>query len=217
MRPAVLFNGRGERRAVEGETATEYVILRAVQPRWLSLQFPEEVASILRYHPENSPELRYPSRTIAFLARGPGIVRVVAAHPARELVAVETVRNRRVASARLGERMVFNLPYIVTRHLGVQLASRGPRAGRGTDDALLWFLPAPEYYEYRAAVESKRPWTGPSTSRFAHVYLVKSLVPFSESFDLLDGLERRIEDEGRPLLEAIERGGARTRRLPPAG
>ncbi len=185
----------------------EYVIVRATHPTWLTMQLPGEVADLLLFRPEADGPQRETSRTISFLARGPGIARVIASHPAREALAVETVRNRLIASARPGDRHLFTLPAPAVQHLGLQVYSRGPRL-RGTDDTLLWFVPAPEYYEYRAVVEAGKAWTGPSGGGFAHVYVTKSLVPFPRELGLLAELEYRIEsEEWRPAVEALQRVG----------
>jgi hypothetical protein len=184
----------------------EYVIVRAMHPTWLTMQLPAEVAELIGFHPEEGPH-REASRTISFLARGPGVARVIASYPAREALAVETVRNRLIASARPGDRHLFTLPSPVVQHLGLQVYSRGPRL-RGTDDALLWFVPAPEYYEYRSVVEAGKRWSGPSGTPFAHVYVAKSLFPFPKEFAQLAETEFRIEEEEwRPGVEALQRVG----------
>jgi hypothetical protein len=184
----------------------EYVIVRATHPTWLTMQLPTEVADLLLFRPEEGAH-RETSRTVSFLARGPGLARVIASHPAREALAVETVRNRLIASARPGDRHLFTLPAPVVQHLGLQVYSRGPRL-RGTDDTLVWFVPAPEYYEYRSVVEAGRPWTGPTAGPFAHVYVAKSLVPFPKELDQLAALEYRVEEEEwRPAVEALQRVG----------
>jgi hypothetical protein len=184
----------------------EYVIVRAMHPTWLTMQLPAEVAELIGFHPEEGPH-REASRTISFLARGPGLARVIASYPAREALAVETVRNRLIASARPGDRHLFTLPSPVVQHLGLQVYSRGPRL-RGTDDALLWFVPAPEYYEYRSVVEAGKRWSAPSGAPFAHVYVAKSLFPFPKEFSQLAETEFRIEEEEwRPGVEALQRVG----------
>lgn len=189
----------------------EYVIVRATHPTWLTMQLPSDVADLLLFRPEEGPT-RETSRTVSFLARGPGIARVIASHPAREALAVETVRNRLIASARPGDRHLFTLPAPVVQHLGLQVYSRGPRL-RGTDDTLIWFVPAPEYYEYRSVMELGRRWTGPSGGPFAHVYLAKSLWPLPRELGQLAELEFRIEEEEwRPAVEALQRVG-RNRRV----
>jgi len=191
----------------------EYVIVRATHPTWLTMQLPAEVAELICFRPEAGPH-RDPSRTISFLARGPGVARVIASHPAREALAIETVRNRLIASARPGERHLFTLPTPVVQHLGLHVYSRGPKL-RGTDDRIVWFVPAPEYYEYRSVVEAGRPWNGPSGSAFARVYVMRSLFPFPRELSSLSDQEYRIEEEEwRPTVEALQRVG-RTRRAAP--
>ena len=185
----------------------EFVILRAVHPTWLTMQLPLEVADLVRFAPEDGTA-REASRSISFLARGPGIARVISTHHAREALAVETVRGRLLASARPGERHLFSLPTAVLRHLGIQVYSRGPRAGRGTDDRIVWLVPAPEYYEYRSVVESGRTWNAPTSGPFAHVYVARSLVPFPREFSQLAELELRIEEEEwRPGIDALQKVG----------
>jgi hypothetical protein len=185
----------------------EYVAVRAVHPSWLTMQLPQEVAELIQYHPSGGKD-RTPSRTIAFFARGMGVVRVLAAHPAREVLAVETVRNRLLALARPGDRLLFNIPAPILKHLGIQVYSRGPKAGRGTTDAVLWMVPAPEYYEYRATLDRGEAWEGPSSGGFAHVYLTKSLLPLPKDIERLSDVEYQIEEEEwAPGVAALQRVG----------
>jgi hypothetical protein len=185
----------------------EYVVVRATHPTWLTMQLPTEVATLVRFDPPAPGEPRDGGRSISFLARGPGLVRVIATHPAREALAIETVRSRLLATARPGDRLLFTLPGPVAEHLGLKVYSRGPRV-RGTDDTLLWFVPAPEYYEYRTIVGAGRSWSAPSGTPFAHVYLAKSLVPFPKELAHLAEQEYRIEsEEWRPGVEALQRIG----------
>lgn len=184
----------------------EYVVLRAVHPTWLTTNLPAEVARLLRYDTSDPRELRSPGRGIAFLARGPGIVRVVASFPAREVLAVEIVRNRYLAPARLTDKLLFNLPGAVQKHLGVQTQPRGENGIRATDDTLIWFLPAPEYYEFRARDWAEKPWTGPSPGGFAHVYLARSILPMPKGLDELAQFESKLEaEEWKPRVEALAR------------
>jgi len=189
----------------------EYVIVRATHPSWLTMQLPTEIAQMLCFDPR-AEHGAAAARSVSFLARGPGLARVIATYPAREALAVETVRDRLLATARPGERLLFTLPGPVAQHLGLKVYSRGGRV-KGTDDSVLWFVPAPEYYEFRSVVEDGKRWTGPSSGPFAHVYLVRSLVPFPKELETLAELEFRVEDtEWRPAVAALQRLG-RSRRV----
>ncbi|HTS33034.1 MAG TPA: hypothetical protein VMI55_03740 [Thermoplasmata archaeon] len=188
----------------------EYVVVWASHPSWMTLQLPRDVAELIGYRPEAGVQ-RDSSRTISFLSRGPGVARVVATAPAREALAVETVRSRLLATARPGDRHVFAFPTALVGHLGLRVTQHGPRAGRGSDDGIVWFVPAPEYYEYRAVVDEGRPWTQPSSGPFAHVYLTRSLYPFPEAVAGLAELEAQIEEEWKPAVRLLQRVG-RSRR-----
>lgn len=190
----------------------EYVIVRATHPSWLTMQLPTEVAELICFDPRSDAGATA-ARSVSFLARGPGIARVVATYPAREALAVETVRDRLLATARPGERLLFTLPGTVADHLGLKVYARGNRV-KGTDDTVVWLVPAPEYYEFRSVVGSGKPWVGPSSGPFAHVYLTRSLVPFPRGLDALAELEFRVEEEEwRPAVAALQRLG-RGRRAP---
>jgi hypothetical protein len=189
----------------------EYVIVRATHPSWLTMQLPTEVAQMICYDPR-AEHGATAARSVSFLARGPGIARVIATYPAREALAVETVRDRLLATARPGERLLFTLPGPVVQHLGLKVYSRGDRV-KGTDDSVVWFVPAPEYYEFRSVLERGKSWSGPSSGPFAHVYLARSLVPFPKELDGLAELDFRVEDdEWRPAVAALQRLG-RSRRV----
>ena len=189
----------------------EYVVLRASRPTWLTMQFPTEVAQLLCFDPAAEPK-GTGSGSVSFLARGPGIARVIATYPAREALAVETVRDRLLSTARPTSTLLMTLPIAVASHLGLKVYPRGNRV-KGTDDSLVWLVPAPEYYEFRSYADGGKRWTGPSSGPFAHVYLLRSLVPFPPELDALAEMEIRIEEEEwRPAVAALQKLG-RTRRI----
>ena len=183
----------------------EYVVLRALHPTYLNLQMPTEVAEVLQYDPAEVEHLRPPARGIGFLTRGPGVVRAVPMLRAGEFLPLEIARNRYLATALLTGRLVFTLPEAVIDHLGLKVQLRSAREGRFTDDGLLWFLPAPEYYEFRAEQRTGKGWHGPTGGGLAHVYLARSLIPWAGE---LAELERRIDaEEWRPRVEVLAREG----------
>ncbi len=185
----------------------EFVVVWASHPTWLTLQLPKDVSELIGYRPEDGAE-RYTSRTISFLARGPQVARVVATGRAREALAVETVRGRLIASARPGDRRIFTLPNALTEYLGLRILQRGPRAGRGTGDGLVWFAPAPDFYEFRSVADEGKEYSGPSSGPFAAVYVTNALYPFPAGIDDLSEREKRIEEtEWRPAVRLLQRVG----------
>ncbi|MCI4327354.1 MAG: hypothetical protein L3K16_06955 [Thermoplasmata archaeon] len=182
----------------------EYVVLATVRPTWLNLQLPSEVATLLLHNPDLARSSSH--RTLAFLGRGPGVVRVVSGAPAADVLPIEIVRGRFLAPALATEKGVFNLPLPVLQYLGLRTSPRPPRNARSTDDTLLWFLPAPEYYEFRAHEWSGRAWTGPTTGGLAHVYLARAVLPLPLDLAELGRSESLIEgEEWRPRAEALGR------------
>ena len=181
----------------------EYVVLRAVHPTWLVLQLPKEVADLIQYRDDEVRGLHPPGRGVAFLARGPGVVRVLPSLLGGDVLGVETARNRLLGVARVSDRHLLNLPGVVAHHLGLKVVNAPGSPARTTDDSLIWFLPAPEYYDYRAQERTPRGWSGPSTGGFAHVYLAKSVL---ESPRELGEMEGRIEAaEWNVRLTAVAR------------
>lgn len=185
--------------------AAEYVVLRAGHPTYLNLQLPREVADLIEYAPPTQERFAPPGHGIAFLARGPGVLRVVPTARVADILPLETLHRRFLAAAHLSEKLLFNLPQAVVDHLGLKVQGRTGRESPFTDDGLLWFLPAPEYYEFRARQRQGKPWKGPATGGLAHLYLARSVIPGPEE---LDALERRIDlEEWRPRLVALDRVG----------
>ena len=190
----------------------EYVVLRSSHPTWLTLQLPLDTVELLRFRAPSAHAATDGTGSITFLARGPGIARVLSTHLSREVLAIESVRERLIASARPGERHLFSLPNALLDHLGMQVSVRGPRGGKGTDDQLLWFLPAEEYYDFRAREAAGSPWRGPSLDGSAHVYVAKALLPAPRGLASLAATEERIEREEWTNAIAALSAGARSRR-----
>ena len=175
-----------------------WVVLRAVHPSWCTAQLPGEVADLLRCRAEELERLQKPGRAIAFLDRGPGTLRVIGTHRSADLLAKEMAANRVVGISQLTQKLVFNLPDDVERHLGITTYPRGEHGARGTDDTLLWFLPSEEYYAYREATRGEGEFHPPPAGPVPHLYLAKSLLA-----------------NLRPPLSELERSGGSTARTAP--
>jgi len=118
------------------------------------------------------------------------------------------VRGRLIASARPGDRRIFTLPNALTEYLGLRVLQRGPRAGRGTGDGLVWFAPAPDFYEFRSVTDEGGTYTKPSNAPFAPVYVTTALYPFPSGLADLPERERQIEEhEWRPAVRLLQRVG----------
>lgn len=188
----------------------EYVVLRAVHPSRLVTQLPREVADLLGF-PTRVPLGPTDSRSISFLGRGEGLIRVVASYPVREAIALESIRGTLLGSAQFGEKFIFSLPAAVLHHLSMEMKPPGSRGGRATQDSMIWFLPAPEYYLYRSATADGSPWeNSPGSEELPHIYLARSRLPLPPGWS--DLYERDCEIESRvwaPSLHVLRRIGGR--------
>lgn len=193
----------------------EYVVLRSSHPTWLTMQLPSDAVELLKFKSPSARSNTDGTGSITFLSRGAGIARVVSTHLSREALAVESVRERLLASARPGSRHLFSLPAALLSHLGVQVQVRGPQAGKGTDDQILWFLPSEEYLGFRRAESQGTAWRGPSLGGSGHLYVMRSVLPPPRSLPLLAALEDQIErGDWATAVEAFGSAPARARRAP---
>ncbi len=183
-----------------------YVLLRSVHPTRLTMQLPQEVAEMIGL--DSGAPGKGTGHSISFLARGPGIARVLATASFREALAIEVVRDRFVASTRPGERFLFSVPASLLRHLEIEIGVRGPQLGRGTDDRILFLMPEDEYHDACASRSRGVAWAGPLGGSRAHIYVVKAVAPLPRGLAQLAELERRIEEEEwRPGVAALQKVG----------
>lgn len=137
----------------------ELVVLKAVHPTWCNLQLPRDVAQVLGLTPG------VPSQTVHFFESEGRQTRVAVS---RE----ECVGSRSIASAQLTEKMVFNLPTALADHLGMQISKT--KRGRATDEMLVWFTSADQYYGYRRAERGGRRPTNLSPNKGPEIYVSRN-------------------------------------------
>jgi hypothetical protein len=176
------------------ETPGTWVVIRAIHPSWCTLQVPGDVAELLGCRPEDLEKLTKPARAVAFLDRGPGVLRVIGVHRSADLLAKEMAMNRVVGTAQLTDKGVFNLPDAVETHLGLSTFPRGDKGASGTDDSVAWLLPEKEYYEFREGERQGKGY-GMTKGDDVHLYLVKSLFP--GLLPSIDSMEREHGHIGR--------------------
>lgn len=187
----------------------EYNLLSTQQPSvGFSMQMGQDIASFLQFHPELSTPRAPTNRHVAFLTRVPGILRVFPEVLSPWFIALEEERRRLLAKCLVSRERLFCFPQRAVDHLGIGTYEHAGRGIRSTDDTFAWFVPAPEYYEFKAALRRPKGWTGPGPGGFPHLYVARAVLPFRTSLDDLERTERRVEEgELQPRLEALERVG----------
>lgn len=143
---------------------TNYVIL------------PSDVGELLGLPRDQMPQMGKPERTLAFLRRPSGAVRVLGVRKYAPLFGEAMSRHEALglATAATGNGM-FALPDLVAQHMEVTLKHIVGSTARSTDDPVAWFMPMAEYYLYRKLLRSGKP--GPDPSGGFHIYLHKAFFP----------------------------------------
>lgn len=148
------------------------------QPSWGTTILPLEVSEALGVPPiQAKGERPDPSRrSIAFLERGEGRVRVISVYRSPLVLAAAISKSRVVAQIGLSDKLYFNLPAAVESYLSLKGFRDPGNHNRVTDDVLAWLMPAEEFYTFR---EAKREGKAPEGQLGgpAHVYLMKSHFP----------------------------------------
>jgi hypothetical protein len=155
---------------------TGYVVLKATHATFLTLQLPRDVAELIGFDAAESAALRAPGREVAFLARGPGVCRVISLRRSASMLAEEIQFDRFIASARVSRKRLFFLPVAVAHHLGLEVERASPSGKTSTFDSVVWLADAPAYYEYRSGRDRSGRESSDETPP-ARVYVTKSMIP----------------------------------------
>lgn len=162
-----------------------WVVFKTVQPSWGSLALGKELPELLgappplegKADPKNPQEVEDPNkRSIAFLMRGKGRLRVINVWRSAHLFASELTQGRLLGQAMPTTQYIFNLPDKVEAYLGMETELVSERRSRRTLDTVAWLMPANEYYAYHQATTDGKPYELPKEGP-AHVYLTKSYFP----------------------------------------
>jgi hypothetical protein len=178
-----------------------WVVFKTVQPSWGSLALGEEIVELLGAPPPfkgkadpNSPQpAEDPNkRSIAFLNRGKGRLRVINIYRSAHLFASELTQGKLVGQAMPSVQYIFNMPDAVENYLGVKTELVSERRSRRTLDTVAWLIPASEYYAYHQATKDGGKYEVPKDGP-AHVYLTKSYFPgFFPSVRSMEGDEPEV-------------------------
>ena len=135
-----------------------WVVLHATEVNVTTLQIPKEAAKLIGLR----ADLRSPGNGVAFLDRGPRLLRVMAmADPT--VGATKESTDALIAVATPTKRLIFSLPQNVRRHLGL---GKRPVVG--------WIVPEREWEE-----DAPR----------AHVYLVSSSFPLLGTLERVEATQ----------------------------
>jgi hypothetical protein len=150
-----------------------WVVFKTVNPTWGSLGLGTEVHELLGVPKATGKPLTPEERMLAFLDRGPGVVRVINIYASARLYGESLTQHKIVAQALPGQTFIFNLPDKVEKHLGMQTEWVAQNNNTRTLDTLAWIIPENEYYAYRQAIREGQAYELPRGGP-AHLYLRKA-------------------------------------------
>lgn len=155
-----------------------WVVFKTVHPSWGTLILPSEISELMGVPPPlDKGEKPDPARrTLAFLDRGPGRVRVISLFRSAKVFAEAVEKRRLIGQAQVSDKLYLNLPDAVETHLNLKRWFVPERRSQRTNDMLAWMIPGDEYYAWREATQDGSSYELP-TSGPAHIYLVKSYFP----------------------------------------
>ena len=128
-------------------------VFKTVNPSWGSLGLGTEVHDLLGVPQPKGGALTPEERMLAFLDRGPGMVRVINVYASARLYAESLTQHKIIAQALPGQTFTFNLPDKVEKHLGMETEWDPKSRNTRTMDTLAWIMPEEAYHAYRKATQ----------------------------------------------------------------
>ncbi len=153
---------------------SEWIILKVAHPAGPTMQLPGEVAELLGFTPDMA-KMEKPARAVAFLDRGPGVLRAVSPYRCGELYTRELGHHSVVSTTfTSSEKFYIYLTDDVEQYLGLAVYRWG--RDTATDESLAWVAPAKEVVAHRRAVRLDK--AGPVTDGSFKVYLTRAIFPW---------------------------------------
>lgn len=127
---------------------------------------PPELPELLGFaSSEEINGLEWHERTLWFLNRGPGVVRVCRGVPDSKMVEKEMAHNRVLGTSRINQYHACDLPEAVLDHLEMRTFEKGEKYKlRLTNDSVAWVVPTREYEAWKRACAPCKP-AGPPKRR----------------------------------------------------
>ncbi len=163
----------------------EWTVLKACTTSWMYTSIPYEVAQLIGAREEAIEKLPPHLRTLAFLDRGPGRLRIVPSHNSQELLQKEMYGV--VSLCKINPHLAIRITEKVAKHLELDVRRKGNR-GFESYDPIAFVAPLREYREY---VEAAAKGTVYEPKEVGHVYLVKATFKGKWAWPTVDEVEDR--------------------------
>ena len=169
------------------ERVPEWVVLKATTTSWMYTSIPYEVAELIGCREDMIEKLPHHLRTLAFLNRGPGRLRIVPTYNSQELLQREMYNV--VSLCQINPHNAIRINERVATHLGLDVRRKGTK-GFESFDPIAFVAPQGEY---RAYVESTVKGVTREAREAGHVYLAKPVIKGTWVWPSISEMEKRVE------------------------
>lgn len=146
----------------------EWMVLKAATTSWMYTSIPYEVAQLIGAQEVTIEKMPPHLRTLAFLDRGPGRLRIVPSYNSQELLHEEMYGV--VSLCKINPHLAIRITEKVAKHLELDVRRKGNR-GFESYDPIAFVAPLHEYREY---VEAASKGTTYEPREVSHIYMMKA-------------------------------------------
>lgn len=174
----------------------EWTVVKAATTSWMYTSIPYEVAQLIGSREEVIEKLPNHLRTLAFLNRGPGRLRIVPSYNSQELLQREMYDV--VSICQINPHLAIRITEKVATHLGLDVRRKGNR-GFESFDPIAFVVPQSEYLGY---VDAAVKGTTYEAKEVGHVYLAKPVIKGKWVWPSVEELEA---SKHRALVTPVQR------------
>lgn len=163
----------------------EWTVLKAATTSWMYTSIPYEVAQLIGAREDVIEKLPSHLRTLAFLDRGPGRLRIVPSYNSQELLQKEMYGV--VSLCKINPHLAIRITEKVAKHLELDVRRKGSR-GFESYDPIAFVAPSDEY---RGCVEAAAKGGTYEPKEVGHVYLTKATFKGKWAWPSMDEIESK--------------------------
>jgi hypothetical protein len=178
----------------------EWTVLKASTTSWMYTSIPYEVAQLIGCREDVIEKLPHHLRTLAFLNRGPGRLRIVPSHNSQEILQREMYDV--VSICQINPHNAIRINEKVASHLELDVRRKGAK-GFESFDPIAFVAPQAEYLDY---VEATAKGSAYESREVGHVYLAKPVIKGKWVWPTLDDLENTVRTKTVAQVPSIRQG-----------
>lgn len=178
----------------------EWTVLKASTTSWMYTSIPYEVAQLIGCREDVIEKLPHHLRTLAFLNRGPGRLRIIPSYNSQELLQREMYNV--VSICQINPHNAIRINEKVATHLDLDVRRKGTK-GFESFDPIAFVAPLGEY---RAYVDTQVQGTTYEAREVGHVYLAKPVIKGKWVWPTMNELENTVRTKTMAQAPSIRLG-----------